>query len=160
MLPIVDIIIAWLHLIAAFTWVGGLIFVNVVLTPVVGRSGIPPHLIRIMGMERFRWFAWGSIAVLILTGVYAILQSIPAASVFVTTPYGLTLLIKLVVVGLMIGITATNTLVLRKKVVGATAGTPGPAMQTISRRLVVLSRVNLALGLVVLLLVAVLKWVH
>jgi copper resistance protein D len=160
MLPIFDIIVTWLHLVAAFTWVGGLVFVNVVLTPVVGQSGIPPHLIRIMGMERFRWFAWGSIGILILTGVYNIFQTIPAASVFVATPYGLTLLIKLVVVGIMIGITAMNSLVLRKKVIGAGPGAPGPEMQKISRSLVVFSRLNVALGLVVLLLVAVLNWVH
>lgn len=156
-----DIAVHWLHLLAAFTWVGGLIFVNVVLTPAVQPKGIPPQFVRLMGMERFRAFAWGSIIILVITGVYNAVQTVPAISDLTTSAYGLTLLIKIMVVAMMAAITAVNSIVLRRRITQAPAGpgaTPPVEMQTMGKRLVILSRLNLGLGLLVLLLATLLKF--
>lgn len=158
---ILDIIVHWLHLLAAFTWVGGLIFVNVVLTPAVQPKGIPPQFVRLMGMERFRPFAWGSIIILVITGVYNTVQNVPSVAALTTSSYGLTLLIKLAAVAVMAAITFVNSIVLRRRITQAPAGpggTPPPEMQTMGRRLVVLSRLNLGLALLVILLATMLRY--
>ena len=63
MMAALDVIVNWAHMAAGFTWVGGIIFVNIVLTPAVQPKGLPPEFVRIMGMERFRYVAWASIGV-------------------------------------------------------------------------------------------------
>ncbi|MDP1809738.1 MAG: DUF4149 domain-containing protein [Actinomycetota bacterium] len=158
---ILDIVVHWLHLLAAFTWVGGLIFVNVVLTPAMQPKGIPPQFVRLMGMERFRAFAWGSIIILVITGVYKAVQTVPDISDLTTSAYGLTLLIKITAVAMMVAITVVNSIVLRRRITQAPAGpggTPPVEMQTMGRRLVILSRLNLGLGLLVVLLATMLKF--
>ncbi len=154
---VLDIVMQWLHLSAAFTWLGGLIFVNFVLTPPVQPKGIPPQFIRLMGMERFRWWAWGSIAILIVTGSYNTLQRISSFSDLTSNAYGLILLFKIIVVMIMVGVTVINSMVLKKKITQAPAGpggTPPPELKRLGPVLVILSRLNLVLGLVVLFLVS------
>ncbi len=159
MMAALDVIVNWAHMAAGFTWVGGIIFVNIVLTPAVQPKGLPPEFVRIMGMERFRYVAWASIGVLLTSGVYNVVRGMaraagPANEAFVTA-----FLIKMAVVAAMIAITVVNSVVLRRRLVNAEPGKGGPTpeMKATSGRLVVLSRVNLALGLTVLLMVAVMR---
>ena len=159
-MEIIGIVVRWLHLMAAFTWLGGLIFMNVVLTPAVASKGIPPQFIRLMGMKRFSSFAWGSIAVLVVTGALNTVATLGSVGNFIATPYGIVLAIKIILVALMIGVTAENNLILAPKLAaGAPQPPEGPSPKTlgIQRRLVRLSYLNLALGLTVLLLVAILR---
>ncbi len=156
-----DIIVYWLHLVAAFTWLGGLIFVNVVLTPAVEPKGIPPQFVRLMGMERFRAFAWGSIIIVVLTGVYNAVKNVPDVAALIGTEYGLTLLAKIAGVAVMVAVTIVNSVVLRRRITQAPAGpggTPPPEMRALGGRLVFLSRANLVLGLIVLFLAAMLRF--
>ena len=158
---LLDIIVQWFHLLAAFTWVGGIIFVNVVLTPAVEPKSIPPQFLRLMGMERFRAFAWASIAIVVLTGLYNAAKNVTSPAVLIESEYGLTLLAKIAAVGVMIGITIINSVVLRRRIVHAPAGpggTPPPEMQTMGGRLVLLSRAILVLGLLVIFLAAMLRY--
>lgn len=159
-MDIAIVIIRWLHLMAAFTWLGGLIFMNVVLTPAVAPRGIPPQFIRLMGMKRFSKFAWGSITVLVVTGILQTIGTLGSAGNFFKTAFGITLGIKIILVALMIGITAENNLILGPKLMaGAPQPPEGPSPETVNiqRRMVSLSFINLALGLTVLLLVAILR---
>ncbi len=158
-----DIVMRWLHLVGAFTWLGGLIFVNLVLTPAVQPKGIPPQFIRLMGMERFRYYAWGSIVIVFISGLYAALQRIPDLSGLASSSYGLILLIKISVVLIMVVVTAINSIALKKKIAQAPAGpggTPPPELKKFGPLLVILSRLNLVLGLFVLFLVALLGSSH
>lgn len=155
----IAVIANWLHMMAGFTWLGGLIFVNVVLSPVVQPKGLPPEFVRIMGMERFRYYAWGSIGTIILTGIFNILHGManstgPAPSLFVGA-----LLTKIAIVAIMIAVTMVNSVVIRRRLVNAkpTPGGPSPEIKRMGRRLVLMSRVNLALGSVVLLMVALMR---
>lgn len=154
------VLVMWLHLLAAVTWLGGLIFMNFVLSPAVGAKGVPPQFVRLMGMQRFKGFAWVSIGVVVITGVINTLANITRIDAFYTTQYGITLAIKIVAVLLMIGVTAWNSLRLGPKLAqGAPApgAQPGTDVVNLQRRLVILSYVNVTLGIIVLLLAAILR---
>jgi putative copper resistance protein D len=64
------VLLVWLHLLAAITWIGGMLFLSVVLVPVLKQESFMSQrtvLFRIIAW-RFRTVVWGAIAVLLLTG--------------------------------------------------------------------------------------------
>src|SRR5262245_36444679 len=66
----VTLIVRFLHVVAALTWVGGMLFVALVLVPVM-RPEEPPlrrRLVHAAGV-RFRAVGWVSISLLIATGL-------------------------------------------------------------------------------------------
>lgn len=157
---VLDIFVLWLHIVAAVTWVGALIFMNVVLSPAVAPKGVPPQFVRLMGISRFRPFAWGSIAVLLVTGVYNFWQRSAGSLAVLVTPYGWVLITKLLLYAVMVIITALNSLIIPNLMKQAVPGSmkPDEKVLRLGGRLVILSRVNLALGLLVLLLASSLRF--
>jgi copper resistance protein D len=64
------VLLVWLHLLAAIAWVGGMLFLSVVLVPVLKHEPFMSQravLFRTIAW-RFRAVVWGAIAVLLLTG--------------------------------------------------------------------------------------------
>ncbi|HXH11811.1 MAG TPA: DUF4149 domain-containing protein [Alphaproteobacteria bacterium] len=62
----------WLHILVAAIWVGGMVFLSLVLVPVVRRAeyrGMAASLIRYTGV-RFRWVGWACLGVLLVTGPF------------------------------------------------------------------------------------------
>lgn len=158
-----DILVRALHLLATITWVGGLIYTNFVLSPPVTGRGVPPSFIRLMCMQRFKWFAAGSLAVLLATGAYNALRGLNSTQDLVNTPWGTVLLIKLIFVGIAIIITAFTGFVLGPMIV-AKAPKPGPGQQgptsalvRLEKHLVLISQINLACALVIIYLAIVLR---
>ncbi len=160
-MEVAAVIIRWFHLIAAFTLLGGLIFMNVVLTPAVGAKGIPPQFIRLMGMQRFKRYAWISMVTLVITGFMIAFVALRDVEAPLGTPYGIALLIKIILVFLMIAVTALNSLIYGPKLV---EGAPKPKEEpstdvtVLQGRIVILSYVNLTLGFGILLMVAILNF--
>jgi uncharacterized membrane protein len=136
----VALAIRTLHVLAAVTWIGGMIFIALVLVPVTRRLGDPAlrtRLVHQVGV-RFRTVGWIALGLLVLTGLGNLWQR----------PYLLTaprLHWKLGLVALALILSVLHDFVL-----GPRAGLPGadPALRT---RASWLARVNL---LVVLLVVA------
>ena len=60
----------WIHILAAAIWTGGLIYTAAVVVP-FALSHPPDERQRILrGLaRRFRWIGWGSMAVLLITGI-------------------------------------------------------------------------------------------
>jgi uncharacterized membrane protein len=93
-----------LHLLAAMVWVGGSLMIPLVVAPVLRRR-FPPEqrteMLSAIGL-RFRPFAWIALLILVLTGVRraAILFSASPDpwQAFSETPYGRTLMAKLILV--------------------------------------------------------------
>ncbi|MBI2305433.1 MAG: CopD family protein [Chloroflexi bacterium] len=150
----------WLHLLAATTWVGGLIFMNLVLTPAVSARGIPPAPVRMMGIARFRPFAWGSIGVILVTGLVNLFRGAPSLDFLFATAWGNVILVKIFLFAAMVVVTGVNSWFvfphLRQQ--AAAPRRPGSAVPG-EKALVLLSRTNLALGVAALLAVAVLRQV-
>ena len=108
--------LVFLHLLAAFVWLGGLFFLALVGAPVLRReapSELRPILFRAIGL-RFRWVGWISLAVLGGTGVGILgLRGVLRWEVLGDpawwgTGWGRALAWKLAAVGLMLALTAIH----------------------------------------------------
>ena len=61
----------WIHVVAAITWVGGMLFIALVLVPVARRledAALRTRLIQAAG-ERFRVIAWSAFGIMVATGL-------------------------------------------------------------------------------------------
>ena len=62
----------WLHIMAAAVWIGGMVFVALVLVPATHLPeyrSMAPSLIHVTGVH-FRWIGWICLGLLFLTGVF------------------------------------------------------------------------------------------
>ena len=110
-------LLIWLHLVAAVSWVGGMIFLSLVLVPVLKREPFVSQkalLFRTIG-RRFRAVVWGAIAVLLFTGPLLLHQrGLPIAD-----PLGwpMVLGVKLGLVAILLILTLTHDLIIGPRVV-------------------------------------------
>ena len=102
----VDVIVQWLHLLAAFTWVGSSAFFSLLWLPPVRRNMDPAswgELLVGLGRRYLRW-SWLAIELLVLTGIFNLLR-VGVDVGFAFQPAFLRRLIgKLLIVSAMIGI--------------------------------------------------------
>ncbi|HEX8792425.1 MAG TPA: CopD family protein [Polyangiaceae bacterium] len=103
------------HVVAACTWVGSLVFFAVVVVPTVRRddyAAVRAPLVRMLG-RRFRVLGWVSLGLLVVTGVSNLLlrginlEALFSASLW-DTSFGRTLARKLVFVALALLSTAAH----------------------------------------------------
>ena len=105
-------LLIWLHLLAAICWIGGTIFLSLVLVPVLKREPFTaqrPLLFRTVA-RRFRIVVWGAITVLLLTGPFLLHQrGIPISD---PSNWPMVLTVKLGFVTFLLFLTLTHDLVL------------------------------------------------
>jgi putative copper export protein len=109
-----------IHLLAAMTWAGGMVFFSLVLMPSVRRAVPPPDrpgLIRAVG-RRYRFVGWAGIAVLLITGPLMAWDR----GVDWDSEFGRLLALKLTLVGAMLVLTLFHDLVLGPRVTRDPAG--------------------------------------
>ncbi len=107
-----DYLITWIHLVAAITLIGGLLFSQVVLTPVVRKTPSDSksrEIIRLAG-RRFRTIAWVSLIILILTGAYQMLNE--SGSARIETAWGVVLMLKLFLFAIAFGLLLIHDFIL------------------------------------------------
>jgi copper resistance protein D len=70
----------WLHLLAAVAWVGGMLFLSLILVPELKRqmAEAPRALLFRAVARRFRLLVWGAIALLLMTGPVLLLSRVPS----------------------------------------------------------------------------------
>jgi copper resistance protein D len=161
-MPLIDVFIIWLHLICASIWVGGSIFLGLILAPMLGsitKSMEERLSIMIRVGRRFNMVALPSFLVLILTGLYNSRAYLIDPGALIRTDYGIILLIKIVVV---IGVLITYFIHIRllsdeveKKI--KTENIYSLYVQSIRSRIIVLGRITVIMSVVVLLLAALLR---
>jgi putative copper export protein len=106
-----DTVVRSLHLIGAATWAGGLIFLAVAVS-VVRRSAPPDSRIEILRALARAFAVVGGLALLVLIATGTDLASDRDAWGQLTeTSYGKTLLAKLILVGVVVGLTLLHGLV-------------------------------------------------
>lgn len=146
-----------LHILAAITWIGGVLFLALVGAPAL-RAVEPPSLrtalFNAIGM-RFRWVGWGAVTVLLLSGTWLLWYrgwlawSLLSNGAFWRTGVGLALWWKLGMVTLMLVLSLVHDVALSPSRARALDARPDGA--AIRRRVVLLARVGAiaALGVVV-----------
>lgn len=94
---LVDAIVTWLHLLAASIWVGGSLFIVMVLNPVLKQEMQESTRLGIIGKvgKRFNKVAIPVVGILLATGVY---KALILPSALLTTIYGSILAVKIAVV--------------------------------------------------------------
>jgi copper resistance protein D len=109
------VLLVWLHVLAAVSWIGGTIFLSVVLVPVLRREPFASQralLFRIIA-RRFRAVVWGAIAVLLFTGPLLHQRGIPIAD---PSGWPMILVAKLGLVTILLLLTLTHDLILGPRV--------------------------------------------
>jgi putative copper resistance protein D len=147
-------VILWLHLGAAITWIGGLMFQVLVVFPVLGRGAVTPERLRFsLSLEgRFRAIMWPAVGVVLFTGLVNLMNIWHATSVAGGTfppMFASVLSVKLLLVLGMIALQAVLQLIVQPRRLAA-LGAWVPGSQELPSALVHLQR--LALGLYALLL--------
>ena len=99
----------WLHLLAGGFWVGGLFHLALTLPPALPSLTKPRRTITLHHVIRsFTRVAMPSVVLLVLAGLYNTWAHVPRLQAFWMTPYGKTLGIKLLIVGVMLLLGALN----------------------------------------------------
>lgn len=114
----------WLHILAAMVWVGGLVFIGVVLVPLSRR----PEFEDLAGpllthsMEKFRWVGWTALGVLILSGTHLLgmrgyeWSDLWSGSLW-RGSFGTTLAYKLSIVLIMVAVNAVHDFIIGPRAV-------------------------------------------
>lgn len=158
-MPVWQFIIVVVHIFSAIMWIGGAIFLALVMVPVA--RGMEPPAVGMLFLRRaairFRGIAWVLLAVLVVSGAAALEgRGIGfdrfAEEGFWSTETGKALLVKLVLVGLLLAISGFHDFVLGPRVSelirqAPRGEQPPPATVTARKRLVVLARANLLIAL-------------
>lgn len=106
-MPIVDSLITWVHLLAASIWVGGSIFIGIVLAPMlkIFSNAIEERTILMIKIgKRFNKIALPALGALVATGIYKAHFFLASPSMLFDTNYGIILTIKIIVVVSMIAL--------------------------------------------------------
>ena len=105
-----------LHILAAVTWVGGMIFLSLVLAPLVrSRKAVPEFMALFRSAAlRFRPIVWVAIAILVMTG--PMLLSLRGVAVASPSSWPGIVSVKLTLVALLLLLTLLHDLVLGPQV--------------------------------------------
>ena len=114
-----QVIITWIHLVSAAIWVGGSLFIGVVLAPILKKMSLSLEerlQIMIKVGRRFNKIAIPSLIILIVTGIYNSQMILIKPDLLFSTSYGNFLLIKIILVILLIITFIIHVRIIRKEV--------------------------------------------
>jgi copper resistance protein D len=160
-MTLADVLVFWVHLTCASIWVGGSLFLGIVLAPMLGTIAESPadrlaFMLRIG--RRFNKIALPAFIILIITGIYNSRAFLLQPDALIDSDYGIILLIKIifVIVTLMIYIVHIRSLDIEteKRIM---SGDSNSYIQPIRSRIILLGRVIVGLSLIILFLGALLN---
>ncbi len=148
------IFLVWLHLLAAVAWIGGMVFLSLVLVPILKREPFAAQrggLIRAAAL-RFRFVVWSAIAVLLTTGPLLVMNR--GWSLGEPGGWPVVLAVKLTLIAVLLALTVAHDFFIGPRV-GRILQTPEASRAGRDRLLVGssswLPRLSLLLALAVLL---------
>ncbi|MEO9277129.1 MAG: CopD family protein [Nitrososphaera sp.] len=160
-MSIVDALIMWAHLVAASIWVGGSIFIGIVLAPLLktisdsveGRLSI---MIRVG--RKFNKIGVPSLIVLIASGIYNSVGFVSKPEMILSTNYGIVLLIKVILVVMLIITFAVHVRLIRaeieRKIESKELSTE--LLQKVRSKIIMLGRITVLISVAILLMAALL----
>lgn len=160
-MPIVDALITWAHLISASIWVGGSLFIGVVLAPLLKTmsESVEERLgIMIRVGRKFNKIAIPSLGILIVTGLYNSQYILSKPETIFSTNYGMILTIKIILVTALIVTYAIHIRIIRfdveKKI--ETKEMSQESIQKLRSKIISLGRIIVFISIAVLLMAAML----
>jgi putative copper export protein len=160
-MPIVDALITWAHLISASIWVGGSLFIGVVLAPLlktISESVEERLQIMIRVGRKFNKIAVPSLGILIVTGLYNSQYILSKPEVIFSTNYGIILTIKIILVAALIVTFAIHIRMIRfdieKKIEAKEMSQE--SIQKLRSKIISLGRIIVFISIAVLLMAAML----
>ncbi len=118
-MPLENAIITWIHLISTAVWVGGSLFIGVVLAPILKKMPISIEerlQMMIKVGRRFNRIAVPSLLILIGTGIYQSHSLLSKPELLLATSYGSYLVIKIILVVALIISFIVHVRIIRKEV--------------------------------------------
>ena len=160
-MAIVDALIMWGHLVAASIWVGGSIFIGIVLAPLLktisdsveGRLSI---MIRVG--RKFNKIGIPSLIILIASGIYNSVGFVSKPEMILSTNYGLVLLIKVILVIALIITFVIHVRLIRSEIERKIESKELSAelLQKVRSKIIMLGRITVLVSVAILLMAALL----
>ncbi|HJU13778.1 MAG TPA: CopD family protein [Candidatus Nitrosotalea sp.] len=160
-MPISDALIMWAHLVAASIWVGGSIFIGIVLAPLLktisdtveGRLSI---MIRVG--RKFNKIAVPSLIILIVTGIYNSSNLLKQPSLILSTAYGQILVVKVVLVVILLITFAIHVRLIRTEIEKKIESNQfsEEVVQKLRSKIITLGRITVIVSVAILLMAALL----
>jgi uncharacterized membrane protein len=154
-------IITWIHLVSAAIWVGGSLFLGVVLAPTLKKMSVPLEerlQIMIKVGRRFNKIAVPSLIILIATGLYSSHQLLSNPNILLATSYGSYLVIKIILVIALIITFAVHVRIIRKDVEDKIMSKqmPEQQIQKLRKKIIILGEVTVVISVAILFFAALL----
>lgn len=146
-------VVTWIHLLAAITFIGGWMFVQLVVRPSLteGKAKSPSmeaiEMVKKVG-QRFKTVGWVSLMVLIFTGASQLLDE--SGSARIETSWGLIMMLKLFVFAIVGGLIFVHDLILDPYGVPAKGKKEEAQLLMFSGKVIWVQRTILCLSLAVL----------
>lgn len=157
------VISMWLHILAAATWIGGMVFLVLVLLPVTRRAeyrGAAAGLINWTGV-RFRFVGWVCFGLLIVSGTVNLLYrgigwAELTGSEFWAGGFGRAFGLKMILVAVILAGSAIHDFYMGPKATEAWQSDPtSPRARSLRRQATMFGRVNMLLALAVVILAVI-----
>ncbi len=160
-MSIVDALIMWAHLVASSIWVGGSIFIGIVLAPLLKTisDSIEERLsIMIRVGRKFNKIAVPSLIVLIASGIYNSIGILEKPENIFSTNYGIILVIKIILVIILIITFAIHVRLIRKEIETKIESKQMAAelVQKVRSKIIMLGRITVIVSVAILLMAALL----
>jgi len=160
-MPLEQAIITWIHLVSAAIWVGGGLFLGVVLAPVLKKTTMSLEeriALMITVGRRFNRIAVPSLIILIATGIYSSQSLLTNPNLLFETSYGTYLVIKIILVIAIIITFAVHVRIIRKDVEDKIMShkMPEKQIQRLRKQIIILGEVMAVLSVSVLFFAALL----
>lgn len=156
-----DALIMWAHLVAASIWVGGSMFIGIVLAPLLktisdsveGRLAI---MIRVG--RKFNRIAIPSLLILIASGIYNSVNLFAKPSLLLSTNYGLVLVVKIILVIILIVTFAVHVRLIRTETERRieSGQLSSELLQKLRSKIIMLGRITVVVSVAILLTAALL----
>lgn len=154
-------IITWIHLVSASIWVGGSLFIGVVISPLL--RTMPTSLeerlqFMIKVGRRFNKIAIPSLLILIGTGIYNSIAFLNKPDLLFSSSYGNFLIVKIILVVALILAYAVHVRIIRKdveeKIISKQLS--DTQIQKLRKKIIILGEVTIVLSVAVLFMAALL----
>jgi uncharacterized membrane protein len=146
-------VVTWIHLLAAISFIGGWIFVHLVVRPSLTEGKTKPPSMEALEMvkkvgQRFKMVGWVGLMALVFTGASQLLDE--SGSARIETSWGLIMMLKLFVFAIVGGLIFVHDLILDPYGVPAKGKKEEAAPLMLSGKVIWVQRTILGLSLAVL----------